>query len=270
MSNFRNDIINLGKDEDMYYVSFGSGDKQLVIIPGLSDGLVTVKGKGRMLAKYYKIFAKDFRVTMFSRKNQLKKGYTIRDMAHDQKRAMAKLGMKDAYVYGISQGGMISQCLAIDYPDMVKKLVIGVSISRQNPYMKKTVENWIRMAKDGRYGDLIEDTIKRTYTKKKMKRYKFFMPIIKRIGKPKSFERFLIQAEACLTHNAYDKLSKIKCLTLVIGGDSDRIVGLNTSEEMAEKIPNSKLIIYKGLGHGAYEEEEQFHNEILKFLLQST
>ena len=98
MNNFQNDKINLGKDEDMYFVSFGSGTKQLVIIPGLSDGLVTVKGKGRILAKYYKIFAKDFRVTVFSRKNQLKKGYTIKDMAHDQKRAMVKLGIKDAYV----------------------------------------------------------------------------------------------------------------------------------------------------------------------------
>ena len=31
----------------MPYVSFGSGAKKLVILPGLSDGLATVAGKAR-------------------------------------------------------------------------------------------------------------------------------------------------------------------------------------------------------------------------------
>ena len=33
-------------DTDMYYVSFGRGKKKMVMLPGLSDGLSTVKGKG--------------------------------------------------------------------------------------------------------------------------------------------------------------------------------------------------------------------------------
>lgn len=32
-------------DTDMYYVAFGTGEKKLVVLPGLSDGLATVKGK---------------------------------------------------------------------------------------------------------------------------------------------------------------------------------------------------------------------------------
>lgn len=39
-----NGSIKIG-DTEMYYVSFGTGTKQMVVLPGLSDGLATVKGK---------------------------------------------------------------------------------------------------------------------------------------------------------------------------------------------------------------------------------
>jgi pimeloyl-ACP methyl ester carboxylesterase len=91
-------------------------------------------------------------------------------------------------------------------------------------------------------------------------------PLITRIGKPKDFNRFIIQARACLTHNAYEELGKIQCPTLVIGGDRDKVVGISTSEEMAEAIPGSRLVVYPNLGHGAFVETKDFDQETLKFL----
>lgn len=40
----KNGSVKIGNTE-MYYSSFGSGSKTLVALPGLSDGLATVKGK---------------------------------------------------------------------------------------------------------------------------------------------------------------------------------------------------------------------------------
>jgi len=257
--------IHIG-EIDMDYVVFGPVKKPFVIIPGLSDGLKTVKGQGLALASYYKSFAKEFKIYVFSRKNALEQGYSTRDMAKEQKLAMEKLGIKEAYIMGVSQGGMISQYLAIDYPEMVKKLVIGVSISKPNETIKKVVYSWIEMAKSNDYKTLIIDTMEKTFTEKHIKKYRPFFPILSRIGKPKDFSRFIIQANACINHNAFNELNKITCPTLVIGGDSDKVVGENTSEEMAEKIARSKLVIYKGLGHGAYEETKEFNKEVMEFL----
>ncbi|GEM_PF-5482664 len=39
------------QDTEMYYVSFGKGKKNMVVLPGLSDGLATVKGKGMILSE---------------------------------------------------------------------------------------------------------------------------------------------------------------------------------------------------------------------------
>ena len=42
----------------MSYASFGHGEKAFAMLPGLSDGLATVKGKALLLAKPYEAFFK--------------------------------------------------------------------------------------------------------------------------------------------------------------------------------------------------------------------
>lgn len=62
------------------------------------------------------------------------------------------------------------------------------------------------------------------------------------------------------------ELGKIKCKTLVLGGECDKVVGKNSSKEIAEKILGSKLVMFNGLGHMAYEEAKDFNDIVLKFL----
>ena len=85
------------------------------------------------------------------------------------------------------------------------------------------------------------------------------------LGKPKSFDRFRIQAGSCITHNAYNELGKISCPTLVLGGTDDRIVTGQASEEMIPKIPGATLYMYDGLGHGLYEEAPDFLTRVAEF-----
>ena len=143
---------------DMYYVSFGQGSKNLVVLPGLSDGLTTVKGKALFLKAPYKRFLAEYTVYMFSRKNDMPEGYTIRQMAEDQALAMKELGISKAAVLGVSQGGMIAQYLAIDYPEMVEKLILAVTAPNANKVAKDVVRAWIEMAKQGDHVRLMTDT----------------------------------------------------------------------------------------------------------------
>lgn len=263
--NAKNAVVKLD-NTDMDYISFGKGDKVLVILPGLGDGLKTAKGTALPFAVAYRAYAKDYRVYVFSRKNKLEKGYSTRDMARDQALVMKKLGITKADIVGVSQGGMIAQYIAIDYPNLVNRLVLAVTLSKANDTMKKVIGSWIEMARNNNYSRIIIDTAEKSYSPKYIKRYRWFYPFLVRIGRPKDFKRFLIQAAACMEHNAYSELDKIECPTLVIGGDSDKIVGQNSSEELADRIKGSKLHIYKGLGHAAYEEAKDFNSRVIMFL----
>jgi pimeloyl-ACP methyl ester carboxylesterase len=254
------------ENTDMDYISFGKGKKNLVMIPGLGDGLKTVKGSAIIMAIMYKLYAKDYTVYVFSRKNQLEEGYSTKDMARDQKIAMEKLGITKANFFGVSHGGMISQYIAIDYPELVEKLILAVTLSKQNETVQQTVSNWIDMAAKNDYKSLFIDTSEKTYSEKYLRKYRPFYFILGSIGKPNNFNRFIIQAKSCINHNTYNELEKINCPTLIVGGDNDLIVGKNTSEEIAGKIKNSKLIIYKGLGHGTYTEAKDFNHQVIEFL----
>ena len=92
-------------DTEMDYLSFGRGEDALVLLPGLGDGFKTVKGPALPTAWQYRIYAKSYKVYLFSRKNALPEGYSTRDMASDQAKAMETLGIQNACVVGISDPG---------------------------------------------------------------------------------------------------------------------------------------------------------------------
>ena len=265
--NVKNGCVKID-DTDMYYVSFGHGHKTFIVLPGLSDGLLTVKGKAILLAKPYEKFFDDYTVYMFSRKNEMPEGYSIREMASDQAKALKELGIAKASVMGVSQGGMIAQFFAIDFPELVDKLIIAVSAPRVNETIYRAVGAWIEMAGKGDYKSLMIDTAEKSYSEKYLKKYRRFYPVIGMIGKPRSYDRFLVNAKAILEFNAYNKLNRIACPTYIIGGDDDKTVGVNASYEMKERIKHSDIYIYKGLGHAVYEEAKDFYNRVYNFLIK--
>ena len=186
-------------------------------------------------------------------------------MANELASVMNQLNITKAFVMGVSQGGMIAQYLAIDYPELVEKLVLAVTLCQPNETSKSVIFNWLSLAKEKDFKQIFIDTAEKTYTERKLKTYRPLYPILSKLTKPKNLDRFIIQATACLTHNALDEISKIQCPTFVIGGDNDKIVGISSSCELAKHIAQSKLKIYNGLGHSTYEEAKDFNSQVLNF-----
>ena len=260
----KNGKVRIG-DTEMYYVSFGNGRKDLIVLPGLSDGLATVKGKALLLAPPYRRFTRDHTVYMFSRKNDMPKGYTIRQMADDQATAMKALGIERASVLGVSQGGMIAQYLAIDHPEAVEKLILAVTAPYINDVARDAVVSWMEMAEREDHAALMADTAERTYSKAYLDKKGKMLSLAAGLTKPASYERFFRNAEAILGFDAREELPKIKCPTLIIGGDDDNTVGNEAPYELKRFIANSDIYIYKGLGHGLYEEARDFYDRVYEF-----
>ncbi len=260
----KNGCVAVG-DTDMYYVSFGKGNKTLIVLPGLSDGLSTVKGKALLLASPYKKFFEKYTVYMFSRKNTMPEGYTIRAMADDQALAMKKLGIASACVMGVSQGGMIAQYIAIDHPEIVEKLILVVTAPYANETVRDAVNAWIRMAEAGDHVSLMADTAERTYSRAYLDKHRRLFPLVARLTKPKDYERFLKNANAILAFDAREMLSKITAPTLIIAGAEDHIAGNGAACELKQNIGNSELCIYQGLGHGLFEEAGDFYDKVHGF-----
>jgi len=245
------------------YAVFGCGDKPFVIIPGLS--LRDVKGAGAGLALMYQQFAKEYRVYVIDKKSDIPDGCTVADLAEDTAAAMTALGITDASVMGVSLGGMIAQEIAICHPELVKKLVLGVTASRVNETMTAAVRKWIAFAERGDFSGIVADMTEVMYSENYAKRYAWMFPLLAKFAKPKNETRFIRLAQACLTCNSYDRLGRITCPTLVLGGTDDRIVTGEASLEIAGKL-GCAIHMYEGLGHSAYEEAADFNERVYDFL----
>ena len=254
------------EDTTMDYVRFGTGKEVLILLPGLGDGLRTVKGTAMPMAAMYRMFAGDFTVYLFSRKNELPEGTSTRDMARDLKTAMDLLGIPRAHILGVSMGGMIAQHFAADYPEAVGRLILTVTASRPNPILLSSLFLWKAQALAGDHTALMDSNVRLIYSDGYYRKSKWMIPVMGRLTKPRSYERFLIQAEACLNHDAFDRLAHIQAPTLVVGGEKDLALGGNASRELAARIPNARLHMYPQWGHGLYEEAKDFNTLVLSFL----
>ena len=248
------------------YIRFGSGKKTLLILPGLGDGLRTVKGTALPLSYMYRSLSSDYTVYAFSRRNDMRPDSSTRDMAADLAAAMASLGIQKADVMGVSMGGMIAQWLAIDHPQLVDKLILVVTAGIANEILKESVQEWLSCIERNDHRALMDSNLKRIYSNDYYRKNKWMIPLIGRITKPRSYERFNILAKACITHNAMPYLSQITASTLVIGGERDIALGVDASRQIFAEITGAKLKIYPQWGHGLYEEEPDFLKTVLSFL----
>ena len=248
------------------YIRFGTGKKNLIMLPGLGDGLRTMQGTALPMALYYRSLAKDYTVYMFSRKTALPRGHTTRDMARDLNQAMEELGIGKASVVGVSMGGMIAQHFAADYPERMEKLVLVVTCPRPNPVLLESLEEWLSCAGADNHTALMDSNVRRIYSDAYYRKNKWMIPITGKLTKPKSYDRFFAQAEACRSHDAWDRLPEITAPTLVVGGERDRSLGGEPSREIAARIPGASLKMYPQWGHGLYEEAKDFLPIVTEFL----
>ena len=253
-------------DKSMDYVTFGKGKQPLVIIPGLGDGLQTVKGKAQIFSLSYRLLAKRYKIYVFSRINELRQGYTTRDMAADVAEAMETLNLDAAYVMGISQGGMIAQWLAVDFPERVQRLILAVTTAKPSQLAKERIEHWQKLSQSGKFKHLMLDIAQHSYTQKSYQKWRLLYNIMGRLGRMKDEKRIVIQSQSCLEHNSLEVLKEIQCPTLVFGALEDDVIGVKGSKELAKAISGCQLLILNHSGHALYEENKVFQEAVCGFL----
>lgn len=248
------------------YVTFGKGNKYLIIIPGVGDALKNVKGLATFYAHKYEEYANDYKVYVISRRNKMPKKYNIADMAQDIYTLIEHLNINECSVMGISQGGMVAQHLAINYPDIVKKLVLIVTAPEPNAIMTNTINNWLSMIKKKEYRNILTDTALKSYVGKSANKYTKVYNLFYKAISPKSYIKYETMLKACLKHNTTKELKKITAQTLIIGAKLDQVLGYEGSLLLNSKIKDSKLILYDDYSHGVYDQLKDFNKPIYEYL----
>lgn len=249
-------------DVEIHGMSFGTGSRPLLLIQGLRTNDTELPGfiAG---AVFHKLAVK-YRVYMADRRSVVNGSIDIRTMAEDYAVFMKELGVKDAYVIGVSQGGMIAQYLAVYHPELVSKLVLAVTASRSNSTIESSARHWEELTEKKEYDRLFTDMMTQMYTKEYTEKYRYIFPLAAKISRPKDPERFKAMCRSIMTCDIYDRLDEIKCPVLVIGGRLDNVTTPEAAEEIAEKL-GCEIYMYENYGHSLYDEAKDFYQRAIDF-----
>jgi pimeloyl-ACP methyl ester carboxylesterase len=181
--------------------------------------------------------------------------YSINDMAADAIGLLDVLKIDQAHVVGLSMGGMIAQTMAIYYRERLKTLTSLMSSARYMfPPSTEAAELLNKSSPDTR-----EEYIEYYFENSKIlggPKYQYDENMYREHA-GRRFDRgiyppgFARQLAAVITQeDRRDALRSLDLPTLVLHGTSDPLVPVEGGTETAEAVPNSKIRLIEGWGHG--------------------
>jgi pimeloyl-ACP methyl ester carboxylesterase len=200
--------------------------------------------------------------------------YTTDLFAEDTAALLDTLGIDKTHIFGISVGGMIAQKCALNYPEMVDRLVLGCTMPNFF-HLPPAAEDSQRMQESQLLPpDKSVDVMMRLFLSEK-----FFAENpdqaaeLKEVMLTEKLEQgedaFLLQLGAAMNHDTLEQVKHITAATLVITGDLDPMAPVENARFLAEQIPDSTLIELPGIYHAFWVEKFEESSDIIKkFLAQ--
>jgi pimeloyl-ACP methyl ester carboxylesterase len=237
-----------------YYETYGDGPP-----------LALISGLGYDHWQWHKmapLLARDFRVIVYDNRGagQSEKPagpYTAHMLADDLADLLYKLGVKKAHVMGHSMGGFVAQAFALDYPEMVDKLILASTNFGGPNHVPITPEAMAVLT------DTKSDPLERLRRGVAIStapgfveahpeflqewiNYRAVHPI-----DPTGYQAQLAIGLGLLSPAAAfeNKLGNIKARTLVLSAEHDKVVPSANGGLMAGKIPGGMAITLARAGH---------------------
>lgn len=190
----------------------------------------------------------------------------------------------DADVLGWSLGGQVAMRVALDYPDLVRRLVlvgstpcfVNKSFDQQLTEYKSTWDAGIDPEVFGNFADNVNEDYHKTMTQfltlqcmgasdarstVKLLRHKF-------AERPAPSSQTLFRAlDILLETDLCAEVTQLRKPTLLIHGDRDTLAPLQAAHWMVQHLPSAFLRVMAGASHAPFlSHQEQFINAVEQFL----
>ncbi|MCE5211920.1 MAG: alpha/beta hydrolase [Deltaproteobacteria bacterium] len=240
--------IDLPNNLHYVYLEGGKGEP-LILLHGFGANKDNFTRVARYLTPHYRVIIPDH--IGFGESSHLQEAdYSALTQASRIKILAQALGITKAHVGGSSMGGHISMMYAFLYPDDVKSLwlidpggVWTAPHSELREIINKTGKNPLMAKNEEQFTDIFKYV---------MEDHPFIpRPILnvmaqERIANYNLEERIFKQ----LSDDSAERYVKdIQTPTLIVWGDKDRVLNPAAADVLHKLMPNSQVVLMKGLGH---------------------
>lgn len=199
----------------------------------------------------------------------------VSKMAQDAVDFIRALGYSKVNLLGFSLGGFIGQQIAVDYPELVNKLILAGTGSIGGKAIAQLESHLEKAFVDGPDRVLIN-----LFFSKTPNSIKAGEDFLERLAErqvdrdlPTSQATIVSQARAIIgyglsTDEGNTLLKSIKQPVLIVNGSEDNMIDSINSYIMLQNIPDAKLVLWSDSGHGGiFQYSRDFAQEVNTFLL---
>ncbi len=195
---------------------------------------------------------------------------SVEAMAGDVSRLLRRVDAAPAHVVGISMGGAVALQLALDQPDLVRRLALVNTFARLRPQglsgylyfpLRFLLVYTLGMERQAR---LVAARIFPRPDQEELRQQ-----LIRRIlqADPRGYRAAMW---ALARFNVEGRLAELRVPTLVVTGAEDTTVPAAAQRRLAEGIPGAQHVIIQGGGHGVIADSPDEFNRVLVDFLQGS
>jgi 3-oxoadipate enol-lactonase len=206
----------------------------------------------RLWDKVVPLLPKGLRVIRFDKRGHGLSGgpsgdYFMGDLVRDAAALLDYLGVKNALVVGLSIGGMITQGLAAERPDLVRAMVLsntGAKIATPQIWAERIAA----VRADG-VEAIADATMSRWFSRNFHEEHGDELAIWRNMLCRTWIEGYLGCSAAIAGTDLYDSTARLRLPTLGIAGNEDGSTPPDLVRENVELVPGSDFAVIKGAGH---------------------
>lgn len=218
----------------------------LVFLPGLGSGADLSVAVPKEMERSARSVAmgSNRTVHMINRPLVVPTGTTIAELAGWYAIALHERFGRPVDVLGISGGGVTSLQMAMDHPEVVHRLVIGVAASRASDRGRRDLLRGVELEREGRSAAWVSSGLVAHGP------LRLLLAGMYRMGRgaPRAQGETAV-IEALQTWDVTDRLGEISAPTLLVGGSRDPVIPPELVEATANGIPNARMVMLAGRGH---------------------
>ncbi|OZG71735.1 alpha/beta hydrolase [Hahella sp. CCB-MM4] len=255
----------------LYYEDQGTGPETIVFAHGLLWSGRMYDDQVEALKDRYRCITFDFRGQ--GQSEVTASGYDMDTLANDTAEMIKTLNCAPCHFVGLSMGGFIGQRLAINYPTLIKSLVLLETSADPEP--EENIPRYRKLNFIARwfgFGIVAERVMPIMFGQKfltdptrtqQRALWKQRMIANRRLGTTRAVKGVIDRK------GMYDQLDSINVPTLIIVGDQDVATIPAKSERMRDRINGSRMVVIPGAGHTSTVEEPVAVNKTLEEFLRS-
>ena len=188
---------------------------------------------------------------------------TMKDMAAS---VLRDAPWKEFALAGLSMGGYVAQEIMRQAPQRVTKLaLLDTRSPPELPEETKRRQQFMKLARSARGFTPVTTRMLPLMLHESRVKDAALVKTIREMAERTGVEGYIRQQKAIIARPDFRPLlPSIKCPTLVLCGRQDRLTPLENSEEMAQAIPNAKLVVVEECGHMSTLERPQEVNRAMR------